>query len=183
LNVVDDGSIVDAASNPLAGPADGGFTGQVFTLDRTPPTLLSIVRAGASPTNANSVSWTVTFSESVTGVGTSDFGLVRSGISGGSISSVSGSGATRTVTSSTGTGNGTLGLNLTSVAGIVDGVGNGLSATLPVVGDTYTIDKVAPTVTVNQAVGQADPTKSSPIAFTIVFSEPPGPQGARSRWP
>jgi hypothetical protein len=33
-------------------------------------------------------------------------------------------------------------------------------------------DNVAPTVTINQAAGQADPTKTSPINFTVVFSEP-----------
>jgi hypothetical protein len=30
----------------------------------------------------------------------------------------------------------------------------------------------APTVTINQAAGQADPTASSPVNFTVVFSEP-----------
>ena len=34
-----------------------------------------------------------------------------------------------------------------------------------------TIDKTKPTVTVNQAAGQLDPTKVSPVHFTIVFSE------------
>ena len=33
-------------------------------------------------------------------------------------------------------------------------------------------DAPAPTVTINQAVGQADPTNGSPINFTVVFSEP-----------
>jgi CSLREA domain-containing protein len=33
-------------------------------------------------------------------------------------------------------------------------------------------DIVAPTVTINQAAGQSDPTTSAPINFTIVFSEP-----------
>jgi len=37
---------------------------------------------------------------------------------------------------------------------------------------TWTIDTTAPTVTINQASGQADPTSASPIAFTVVFSEP-----------
>ena len=31
---------------------------------------------------------------------------------------------------------------------------------------------VRPTVTINQAAGQADPTNASPINFTVVFSEP-----------
>src|SRR5205823_10752224 len=36
---------------------------------------------------------------------------------------------------------------------------------------TVTVDITAPTVTINQAVGQADPTNTSPINFTVVFSE------------
>ncbi|MGC3960035.1 MAG: sulfatase-like hydrolase/transferase [Verrucomicrobiota bacterium] len=35
-----------------------------------------------------------------------------------------------------------------------------------------TPDTIAPTVTINQAAGQADPTGDSPINFTVVFSEP-----------
>jgi hypothetical protein len=37
--------------------------------------------------------------------------------------------------------------------------------------NTVTYDATAPTVTINQAVGQADPTNTSPINFTVVFSE------------
>jgi len=33
-------------------------------------------------------------------------------------------------------------------------------------------DTTAPTVTLNQAAGQADPTSASPVDFTVVFSEP-----------
>jgi hypothetical protein len=36
---------------------------------------------------------------------------------------------------------------------------------------TIVIDTIAPAVTVNQAAGQADPALSSPINFTVVFSE------------
>ena len=37
---------------------------------------------------------------------------------------------------------------------------------------TWTIDTDAPDVTINQASGQADPTTSGPINFTVVFNEP-----------
>jgi hypothetical protein len=37
---------------------------------------------------------------------------------------------------------------------------------------TWTVDTSAPDVTINQAAGQSDPTSSSPINFTVVFSEP-----------
>src|SRR5207249_7756700 len=37
--------------------------------------------------------------------------------------------------------------------------------------DVFSSDLTAPTVTINQAAGQADPTNASPITFTVVFSE------------
>jgi hypothetical protein len=37
--------------------------------------------------------------------------------------------------------------------------------------NTVTYDTVAPTVTINQATGQADPTNTSPVTYTVVFSE------------
>ena len=46
-----------------------------------------------------------------------------------------------------------------------DGFGDGLT-----VSDTATID-VWPAVTIDQAASQADPTNSSPINFTVVFSK------------
>jgi hypothetical protein len=43
---------------------------------------------------------------------------------------------------------------------------------LPFSGQIYTIDRTAPMVTIDQAAGQADPTSSAPVNFTVVFSEP-----------
>src|SRR5207244_3568069 len=54
---------------------------------------------------------------------------------------------------------------LTAIA--QDSAGN-RSTSAPV---TVTVDNVAPTVTINQAATQADPTSASPINFTAVFSE------------
>src|SRR5205814_4154390 len=68
------------------------------TIDKTAPTVSSINRADATPTNASSVHYTVTFSESVSGVDGSDFALTNSGVSGDSISGVSRSGSRYTVT-------------------------------------------------------------------------------------
>ena len=142
-----------------------------------PPVVSSINLAGTSPTNAASVSWTVTFNESVTGVDATDFSLVNGGLGGSpSITSVTGSGSgPYTVTASTGTGSGTLGLNLVDNDSIVAGVGNPLGGTGAsngnFTGQVYTIDKTSPTVTINQAAGQADPTNAQPINFTAVFNE------------
>src|SRR5205823_14979507 len=78
LDVADNDSIIDGSNNPLGGPGvgTGNFTtGQSYTIDSTPPTVSSIVRAGSDPTNAASVQYTVTFSEAVTGVDATDFAL------------------------------------------------------------------------------------------------------------
>ncbi len=72
----------------------------------------AISRADPNPTTADSVSWTVRFNRPVTGVDLSDFMLASSGITGATLSGISGNGDTYTVTASTGSGSGTLGLNL-----------------------------------------------------------------------
>lgn len=110
--------------------------------------VLSIDRADPDPTSAASVSWTVTFSESVTGVDATDFTLVEGGsVSGTSITSVSGGGTSWTVTASTGSGTGTLGLNLVDDNSIVDSAALPLGGTTAGDGDftgqVYTIERVS----------------------------------------
>jgi len=157
LNLVDNDSIVDGAGNKLggSGPGNGNFTGQVYTVDKTPPSVVSIARAIGSPTNAVSVSWTVTLSEDVTGVDAVDFALSSAGLGGtpaiGTVSAVNGH--TYTVAASTGMGTGTLGLNLTDDDTIVDAAGNKLGGAGAgngnFAGQSYSIDRtLTPQVTV-----------------------------------
>src|SRR5205814_1958773 len=173
---VDDDTIIDGSGNKLGGTGtgNGNFTGQTYTVDKTAPTVSSIALGGSSPTNGASVTWNVTFSESVTGVDSTDFSLAASGVSSASITSVTGSGASYVVTASTGSGSGTLGLNLVDDDTIADmpsnklggtGTGNGNFN-----GQTYTVDKLAPTVSsINRA--NASPTSATSVNWTIVFSE------------
>ena len=73
---------------------------------------------------------------------TSDFSLTTSGVSGASVTGVSGSGITYTVTVNTGTGNGTLRLDVkASGTGIQDLTGNPLSGGFTT-GAAYTIQKI-----------------------------------------
>ena len=170
----------NAKITDVAGNTSGASSNYTVTIasgaDTTAPTVQSINRVGTTPTNAASVSWTVLFSESVTGVDTSDFALVTTGaVTGAAITGVSGSGSQYTVTANTGTGSGTLGLNLVDNDSILDASTNPLGGTGAgngnFTGQSYTIDKTAPSVTINQAAGQADPTSASPINFTVTFSE------------
>ncbi|NQU45306.1 VCBS repeat-containing protein [bacterium] len=172
LNVVDDDSIHDGASNPLggSGAGNGNFSGSdPYTLERTPPSVLSIARVGSSPTNASLAQFTVLFDESVNGVGIGDFGVSASGLVGATATGVSGSGDSRTVTVSTGSGAGTLDLNVADDDTIIDDVGNPLGG--PGAGngdfhgsDPYTIDRESPRVSSASAL--------SSTAVRVTFHEP-----------
>src|SRR5205814_2259117 len=93
-------------------------------------------------------------------------------IAGASVTGAAGGGTVWTITVNTGAGSGTIRLDVPNTATINDGVGNALSGLPFTGGQIYTVDKTAPTVTIDQAVGQADPTSLSPINFTVTFSEP-----------
>ncbi|MBJ7497714.1 MAG: hypothetical protein JHD20_14740, partial [Gemmataceae bacterium] len=81
------------------------------------PNALSITTG--SGTGTSSASFTVTFNQNVIGVDATDFTLIATGsVANGTISSVSGSGATYTVNVTGITGTGTLGLNLVSLPSI-----------------------------------------------------------------
>lgn len=131
------GSSGNVVNRQTANGGDAGNTSILAFKEVSPfPMVASINRASTDPTSANtSVSWTVVFNTSVTGVDASDFSLVEAGgVTGASITSVTGSGTTWTVTANTGTGTGTLGLNLVDTDSIYDsgsiplggaGAGNG----------------------------------------------------------
>lgn len=169
LNLTAKATIQDAAGNALA--ASVPVNGQTYTFDTTPPTTsgVSIARSGDSLTNATSVSWTVTFGEAVTGVVAANFSLAASGLSGTpTITAVTGSATTRTITASTGTatpsGSGTLQLKLVRASAISDLAGNALVGALPVNGQTYTVDRLAPSVAFTSK--PADPSSVSTSQFS-----------------
>src|SRR5204862_3282176 len=109
LNLADDDSISDSATNALGGTGagNGNFTGQTYSIDKTAPVVASINRDGSATTGDPSVSWTVTFSKAVSGVDATDFALAASGVTGAGITGVTGSGTTWTVAASTGSNAGT----------------------------------------------------------------------------
>jgi hypothetical protein len=111
----------------------------ITVMESTAPFVLSITRVDPNPTELDSLRFTVTFSESVTGVDEGDFILTATGkIDGEAIISVDGSGDTYTVTVSRGTGGGTLRLDVPDSAIITDQVGNSLTTPYES-GEAYTI--------------------------------------------
>jgi len=91
------------------------------------PRVSSILRTDANPASANSVRFTVTFSEEVTGVDGGDFSLFTlGGITGAAVGVVNGLGTTYTVTVNAGSGDGTLRLDLRDNDSILDSGGQSL---------------------------------------------------------
>ena len=136
-----------------------------MTGDNIPPVVTSVSRANDDPTNASSVAFHVIFSEPVTGIGAkapfNDFALLTSGVTGASISSVSGSGNTYAVTVNTGSGNGTIRLSVLDDDTILDVNGNELGGKGAGNGEftfseTYTINKDAIFLDVQNAYWAGD---------------------------
>lgn len=167
-------SVTDTAGNALASSTASGD--ETFTIDQTAPSISSIVRkSGATnPTNGTSIVFTVTFSESVASVATSDFELTNTGTAAGNIASVSaGPSATYDVTIDTLSGVGTIRLDLNDGdTSIADAAGNLLSSTTANGDEFFTIDKVAPSISsIVRKSGATNPTNASSVIFTVTFSE------------
>ena len=180
LNLVDDDSIVNTDMMPLGGEGagNGDFTvSDDYSISTVPPTVVSISRLGDSPTNATSVSYDVTFDTTVSGVDSSDFGLDVTGLSGAAVLGVTmgGNGMVYTVLVGEYTGSGSLTLKLFDDDGITDGLGIPLGGEGAGNGDfhdgeTYEIDRVAPTVVeTTPADGATDVVTNTSISAT--FSE------------
>lgn len=169
LDLTDDDSIVADPGVPLGweGVGNGNFTSaESYAMDKTAPSAVSITRASPNPSNAASVDFAVTFSESVTGVDATDFSLVTS--NGAAISSVSGSGASYLVSVTTGTGNDTLRLDFLDDDSVVDPGGNFTPSGFTS-GESYTVDRAAPVIT---SITSAGHTEGSSVEYAVSFSEP-----------
>ncbi len=113
------------------------------------PFVTSVTRADTNPTSAANVDFTVTFSEAVTGVDTTDFALIiarEANMSPGYIINVNGSGDTYTVTVDTGEGSSLIRLDLVDNDTIIDTAGNMLGGTGfengdYLAGETYKVEK------------------------------------------
>ncbi len=122
LNLVDNNSITDGTENSLGGFGlnDGSFTGEVYHVLQTAPKVNSIVATPPTTTSNSTLTWTVTFSESVTGVDAGDFTLIPTGSTTSNAPTLSGSGSVYTLTATGVAGTGTIGANLVDDGSIKD---------------------------------------------------------------
>ncbi len=155
------GAVTDALGN--AGPTTD-LAASTITIDRIAPT--AIWTPPASPTNAATLSYDLTFSTPVTGLVASDFAVTGSAT--GCAPSPSGSAASYTVSVESCT-NGTVSLTLKAGA-VTDALGDtGPAADLAA--STTTIDRTPPGAVLT---APATPTSAPALSYAVAFSEPVG---------
>lgn len=176
LNLVDNDTIINNVNAPLGGRGvgNGNFTGQSYTINKTPPRVTAINRLETSSTNAATVNFTVSFNEAVSRVDPQDFAVVTQGVTDAGITSVTRvNDSFYSVAVSTGRGEGTVGLNLVDNDTIINGLGlvlGGAGANNGnFQGEVYNIDRTAPVADIIDVA--PDPRRGQVDAVTLRFSE------------
>ncbi len=176
LNLIDNDSISNSYGIKLGsvGVENGNFSnGEVYSIDKSSPTVSSISRLSPNPSNVATVDFQVIFSEPVTGVDAADLSISSS--NGASLNSINGSGSIYIIILSTGQANDLLRLDIIDNDSVTDFAGNQLGGTATgngnyAAGETYTIDRVAPMATSIIRAG-VNPSNTTTVDFIVTFSE------------
>ncbi|GGK59728.1 Ig-like domain-containing protein [Amphritea balenae] len=178
LSISGSQNIQDSSGNPLTNTAATGTNNNSFIIenDTSAPTITSIERRtpATSPTDADSVSWRITFSEAVNNVDITDFA-----VTGTSATSSLSSTNTSIYTISLSGGdlanlNDTITLSITGSQNIQDSSGNALTNTAATGTNNNSFiianDTSSPTVQINNAPNSL--STMEPFEITVQFSEP-----------
>ena len=139
---------------------------------QNPTVTINQATGQADPTNAGPIQFVVVFSTPVTGFTASDILLSSSTVGGTLVAGVSGAGANYivAVTGMSGTGTVVASIPAGAVADSMYPTVTNLASTTS--DNTVSFSDMPPTVTINQAGGQIDPTTVDPILFAVTFSRP-----------
>ena len=164
------GTFADAGGN--TNTAASTSTDNSVTYNSTAPTV-TVNQAGAQadPTNATPINFDVVFSEAINPATFTAADITQNGTSTGITWTITNSGdnINFTLAATVVTTNGTVVPSI-SIGTFADAGGNTNTAASTSTDNSVTYDLTAPTVTVNQAGAQADPTNVTPINFDVVFS-------------
>ena len=139
-------------------------------VDTTPTVTINQGASQADPTSATPIVFDVQFSEPVSGFSNTDVSFTGSTAGGTLAAVVTGSGEDYTVSVSGMTTSGTVIASISS--GAANDADNNPTGASTSTDNTVTYNSPPPTVTINSAVGQPDPTTGGPIAFVVTFSKP-----------
>ena len=132
------------------------------------PTVTINQAAGqADPTNTSPINFTAVFNQSVSDFVSGD--VTVSGTALATTATVTGSGTTYNVAVTGMTRGGTVIVNIP--AGVAHNASSEANVASTSSDKQVTYDSTRPTVTINQAAGQTDPSNASTINFSVVFSE------------
>ncbi len=156
-------------TNP--GSQSGTLAKGLLIKDGIPPKVtINQAADQADPTNSSTIRFSVVFSEPVVGFDASD--VILTSTAGATAASVTDSGDQIHYTVEV-TGMSVCGLVSAEIpADVVTDLAGNLGLASTSTDNQVEFDNVAPTVTINLAAGQQDPTGDSVINFTAVFSEP-----------
>ena len=168
------GVATDAAGNDNTTATQVSSTYTAPLVDNTAPRVTSIVRQtpASSPTNANSLTWRVTFNEDVKNVDAMDFQVSGTTATPTAVSEVTASTVYDVTVSGGNLADRNAPVTLTFAAGqnIVDTADNALSNTTPTgaTDNDYVVDNTKPTVTITGV----PMTSTADFTATITFLEP-----------
>ena len=164
----------DAAGNGNTAATQASSTYTAPLVDNTAPRVTSIARQtpASSPTNADSLTWRVTFDEDVKNVDAMDFEVSGTTATPTAVSEVTASTVYDVTVSGGNLADRNAPVTLTFAAGqnIVDTAGNALSNTTPTgaTDNDYVVDNTKPTVTITGV----PMTSTAAFTATITFLEP-----------
>ncbi len=157
---------LNATATDIAGNLGPVSADVTITIDTTAPVAPSTPALTTASDTGISATDGITTDTTSTFTGTAESGAtvtLLNGVAATGTAVTATGGAWTATTSTLANASYTIGARTTDVAGNIGPASAGVS---------LVVDTVKPTVTLNQATSQADPTSSAPIDFTVVFSEP-----------
>ncbi len=173
-------NILDSGNSPL--PNAEPAIDETYTLDNTAPTVTVDLAVGqqsgtvGTPIEVTPIYFTVVFNEAIDVSTFIPSAIVETGFLTGNTWKITNSGDNKTFTLSAiavvdPSNPGDTIIPTIGVGKVTDVAGNGNEVSTGTNSTVYFNNNTSPRVTVDQAFGQADPTSTLPIKFTVVFSK------------
>jgi cysteine-rich repeat protein len=165
---IPEGAVVDDAETPNL--ASTSVDATVAFTSTTPTATIDQAVSQGDPTVGSPIAFDVEFSQPVTGFHGSDVSFTGTTVPGPLAASASGSGTDYVVHVTGMSGSGSVVVSIPAAAAAnVGGLGSAASTSSD---NTVAFEAPVPSVTIDQAPSQVDPTNAGPIVFAVSFNQP-----------